>query len=546
MKTFRFRSFLPVATLFFLFAFMPTFAHAQDGGGSGSGGDAGAGGGGGAATIDRGSVTDLGGGSSAGAEPDIFEDAPGGDDGGKADDSAGDDGATDDGEGTPTGDEGEGDGADDDPGAGEGDDEKDDAGEDEEVDGASKTPEEKEAARKAAEAKEAAKKPALTEEEKKIEATLQEEYRRNPQLKEALKAFPKLRGEFFRAASINRVFPGGQQEAEQAKTWAMDLMKIDNLYYGNGSQSKRDFVNMLWTEALDKDGKSTGHFEQVAEIVVGDTIGNVEKYLSQNPSVIAQIGASLKPEQVNVAFEVVRRAIAIANGKPLSRGPSTTGAGAGAGGNRAALPDTTGMTPREKQLAEDLAQAKGELQRFNQTESQQTEQRFHTNVYKEFDAAVQTDLAKRLPPAIQSNRSLVTWFGKAVREELKTALEADEFLVAKLEQASRSGDRGPQHVSQLADMLKQRAQMLLPEISRRVAADFAVKPAGNRQPSNIRLRTPSNRGSERPRREPSLNNAPGRISRPADKDRSPARQSGVQKTTGDYNRDANKLLGVDD
>src|ERR1700688_238009 len=214
--------------------------------------DAPDGGGGGGGTPDiRAAVTDLGGVAPAGEEPDIFE---GGDDasttgqgtddsssdvGGDSDDTAG---QSDDGSGDGS-DNGDGQSDTDDQAAADNEDKESDAKEGDQADDGSdtddpnkgrdgKTPEQIAADKKAADAK----KP-LTEEEKAIEATLQEAYRSNPALKAALKAYPQLRGEFFRAASINKLYPGGIKEATQAKEYALELFKIDNLYYGTSPQS---------------------------------------------------------------------------------------------------------------------------------------------------------------------------------------------------------------------------------------------------------------------------------------------------------------------
>jgi hypothetical protein len=499
-------------------------------------------GGGGTPDI-RAAVTDLGGVAPAGEEPDIFDDAPSADDAPADDAPADDEPPADDDE--PPADEPPADGdeppADDEP--------KDDEppkDDDAPKDDADKTPEEKAAEAKAA--AERAKKP-LTEEEKQIEATLQEAYRSNPALKAALKAYPQLRGEFFRAASINKLYPGGIKEATQAKEYALELFKIDNLYYGTSPQSKRELVNFLWNENLDAKGQSTGHFEQLAEIMVTDTLGGVEKALTQNPTLAAQVAANFTPAQAATSIEVVRRLMSILSGKPIGKGEATDRIPK-ADLEKLGVTNESDMTPRERRLAQELSQERARNQEADRTSSAQREQQFNLSVYNEFDKGLKSDLDRRIPASIQSNSRLVQWFGREVREEIQKALEADSYFVAQLEAASRSGDRGPQHIAELAGMMEQRAKLLLPAIARKVSDEFALRPKAPVNPNDRNDRRQDNKRVDRtrtaPRREPALNGNPGRLSKPVEGRRAaPARSSGVQKTSGDYNRDADKLLGID-
>jgi hypothetical protein len=494
----------------------------------------------------RGAVTDLGGGSDVGGEPEIFDggddaDAGGGDgagdgDGGESDEPApGDDQGGDDTEGEGAGGEEPDQGGEpsDEEAAGE------EEGEGAEAEPAEKTPEQLEAERVAA----AAKKP-LTEEEKEIEKTLQEAYRSNPKFKEAFAKYPELRAPFFKAAQINKIYPGGINEATRAKEWAQDLFKIDQLYYGSGPadmKSKREFLNFMYQESLDRDGKSTGHYEAIAELIGSDILGNVEAQLAQQPQLAAAISKELKPQQVSTAIEIVRRAVSLLSGKPM----------AAADPNRPQSaqpldlgPNSADMTPRERQLAQENANYKAALAERAQTESAAAEQTFNKAIYDDFLKGIKPDIDSRMPAIVKSGTGrLQKWFVNDVLDELHNAMREDTFFDAQLRAVVRSGDRGQQHVQQLSEMMKQRAQTLLPTIARKVVAELQSK---SQSSTNAQGRGNNpNRGNERPRREPVAGGSPGRLTRPSGRVQSPADKRSAVKSSGDYNRDANKLLGIE-
>lgn len=486
----------------------------------------------------RGAVTDLGGGREAGGEPDIFA---GGDEG--ADDgSAGDEGSDDQGDSSEAGDsagadagagdEGEGVDEGDEQAGEEGAGESEGAGE-EEGQREQKTPEQLEAERKAAEAK----KP-LTEEEKKIEQTLQEAYRSNPKLKEAFKAFPELRAPFFKAAQINKIYPGGIDEATRAKEWAQDLFKIDQLYYGSGPsdlKSKREFLNFMYQESLDKDGKSTGHYEAISEIIYSDTLSNIEAQLAQQPGLAAAISKELNPKQVSTAIEIVRRAAQLLTGRPLAK----EGSGPRAEKTVDLGPNAADMTPRERQLAEENARLRSAQQEREQTESAQAEQVFNKSIYDNFFTGIKPEIDKRMPAIVKSGTGrLQKWFVNDVLDTLHEKMREDTFFDAQLRAVVRSGDRGQQHVAELADMMKQRALTLLPTAVRQIVEELQSKTSANGGGN-------SRRGNERPRKEPVTSGSPGRLNRPSGRAKPTAAHSSEIKTTGDYNRDADRILGIE-
>lgn len=500
----------------------------------------------------RDAASDLGGGAPEGGEPDPFDGAGGGEGG-----DGGDGGEPDLEEETPGGEGGEEETPaeeEETPGGegGEGREEEPPTETDAErttreqlerdAAAAGKTVDELKAEREAAAA---AAKP-KTEEEKLIEKTLQEMYRENPKLKEAFKAYPELRAPFFKAAEINKVYPGGIDEAKRAKEWAGDLFKIDQLYYGSGPQdidSKRNFLKFMWEESLGADGKSTGHYETIAELVTSETIANIEAVLAQQPGLATQIDKSLNVKQVATALEIVRRAAGILTGKPLPKGTGFAGPR-----NVDLGVDTTGMTPEMIKIAEENARLRDQLTHFTKTESETTEKNFHSSIYKNFTDGIKPELDKRMPSIVKSGTSRVQKaFVSDVLEEIRKALSADDFFDAQLTAVARSGDRGQRHIEQMSGMMKQRALALLPSIARQVSEEWMKKPdsASN---TNKDQRSNSGRGNERPRKEPVIGGSPGRSARPSGRaSAGGARQAqNTNKTSGDYNRDANKLLGIDE
>ena len=419
--------------------------------------------------------------------------------------------------------------------------------EEEEVEGeGEKTPEQLAADKKAA-ADAAAKKKPQTEAEKEMEKTLTEAYREHPKLKEALKAYPDLRAPFFKAAQLNKLYPT-IQEAEKAKQWAMDLFNIDKMYYG-GTADKQALQKLLWEENLDRDGKSTGHYEQLQELFTSDTLVGLEKAITQNPTLAAAVAAGFKPEQATVAIEVVRRLIQAAAGRPLT-------AGAGVGGRQvdaSTLPiDTTNMTPRERQLAEENARLKSAHEEFTRTQAATSEQEFNRGAYDLFYNSVKPEIDRRMPSSVKGNQFYEKAFANEVLAEVHKQLRADTFFDAQLEAAVRAGNRGPEHRAQIAEMIQQRAQLLIPGIARQLAGQVAaVKTAaagtgaGAANANSKGQGTSRNRGTERPRREPALGSTPGRLSKPGVRTSgTPERQSGM-KSSGDYSRDADKILGIE-
>lgn len=485
----------------------------------------------------RGAVSDLGGGAEPGGEPDIFE---GGDLGGGEGDTdaepndGGDPGASED--VLPE-----------DDGTGDGEPEPEPAsGEEGEEPGEETPPSDEEGTEEPGEEPATEPKPAAkpqTEEEKAIEKTLSEAYRDNPKFKEMFKAYPEARLPFFRAAQINKIFPGGVEEAGRAKEWAQDLFKIDQLYYGSGPQdvkSKRDFLKMMWDESLDKQGQSTGHYEALSGIVFGDTIANIEGILASNPALAAQISKELNPKQVATALEIVRRAASIIEGKPVAgartaQQPLTPDLG----------PDAAQMSPRERKLAEQLAAANAQLNERHQTESAASEARFNQDIWNNFYTGIKPELDKRMPSYVKTGSGkLQTWFVNDVINTLTERMKTDEFFDAQLKAVARSGDRGQEHVAQIGNMIKQRALTLLPTVVRETTAELVKKADTNNQGQGT-----SQSGKQRPRREPAVSGTPGRVVKTsgrsdqsrgnANRDRSPV------KSTGDYMRDANRLLGIE-
>lgn len=499
--------------------------------------------------VENASTTDLGGGALA-PEPDIFDgvsdDTPADDSTTESGDLSEDDSSSDGDTASGTDDGSDAEGSED---AGEKDSETGD--QDEGAEGEDETTEEPEgegsdkgASAESKGAKGVKKAPApQTEEEKEVEKTLTDAYRDFPKLKEVFKTNPELRAPFFKAAQMNKIFPT-VREAEQAKDWAMSLFEIDKLYYSKDLSDKKNLQKLLWEENLDRNGQSTGHYEQLQELFTADSLAGLERAITQNPGLANMVQNGFTPEQAKVAVEVVRRLIQASSGRPLSAG-GNFGESATRPTKESFSGDTTQMSPRERAMAEELASLRSEKNQRTAEEQTRGEQDFNTKAFSLFwdgdgqTRGLKSEVDKRIPSVYKGNEFFEDAFRAKVLGEIQKQLSQDAFFNSQLDAAARSGDRGPEHIAELADMLRQRAGLLVPTIAREIAQKISTRPRSEQ-------RVTRGRGNERPHREPATGGSPGRLTKPAPKGgANKAAERRTVKNSGDYNRDADAILGIE-
>ncbi len=125
---------------------------------------------------------------------------------------------------------------------------------------------------------------------------------------------------------------------------------------------------------------------------------------------------------------------------------------------------------------------------------------------------------------------------KYVRSEIsnrvKDAIQNDDLFNRQFDQASRGGDRTPEHVAQLRQMLEQRTQLYFADIASTVLGEIGYRVVAQQQANDER------REAAAARREPTAGAASaGRLS--GGPPRTPF------KPTGNRDADFRKILGLE-
>jgi hypothetical protein len=363
-----------------------------------------------------------------------------------------------------------------------------------------------------------------TPQELKSDETLKKMYRENyGQIKEIIKQNPALRPAFFKAAELNEIFVT-PDDARQAKEWATQLYKFDNMYYGNES-NKREFINSLYENSKEADGSSP-HFDQVASMFVGDGLSNIAARVQQGDPNIARAFSDLglNGKQAMVAVQ----AVAAMFGIPL-RGvnfPKPTAAGPNAG------PGT--MSEREQFLANRVAELDAQLKSGQQTTLAQAEQNFYNGIQSTFHGSLDTDIAKRLEnaTALKSQKpGFQNWVRESIKQRTIDAVRNDSFFANQMEAMSRSGNRGPEHQRQLVAALEQRARQFLPDALKEVLGEAGITLVQKTNAARTQAGTPG--------REPATSGTPGRLSKPGE------RQSPKPSSGETYEQFSRRTLGIE-
>jgi hypothetical protein len=340
------------------------------------------------------------------------------------------------------------------------------------------------------------------------DAELAEVYRQHPELKEFFKAHPAMRAPWFRAVEINKVFPS-VEDASRAKDWALQLYNFDSQYFGDEG-GKRQFLQALWDNSLDDRGQPTGHYEQVAGIITGDALSNLGNIVLRDAS-IAQ-AAGLTPEQAKLAINYVKTMLGM--GEARAAGTGATAA--------------PGNDAREQEYR----RREAEITAREQALRTSSETSFTESMKNEFNGWLAAEVDKRLKPAsalAAMPPGFSSWVKETISKRVGDALRGDSFFAAQVDAMVRSGNRSPEHAAQLRGELERRTRQVLPDIVKNVLGEAGVQAKAAQDARNTR------QAEAATRREPVATATPGRMRGPSQR----------PKMTGDWNKDANAILGLE-
>jgi len=352
-----------------------------------------------------------------------------------------------------------------------------------------------------------------------MERSLAEWYREYPALKQFLKEHPELRPAFFKAREYDRLF-GTVDDARTARDWALDYWQMYQYWMG-GPEDKRQLLNVLWETSLGPDGQSTGHYEQLAQLVTSDVLTQIERGL-QNPQVaqqwLAQTGLE-RPEQLGVALEVIRRILG------LSQGTGQQAAGP------AARPAAPGMDA--------LAQREAALRAREQALQQRMEQEFVTSVRSEFarwlsqQVSRYTEKATAVDALLKKRPGLRPLIEEIIQRKTAETLLADTLFTSRLNALAAQRGLTPETAQAMVDALRARARQVMPQIASGVLRDLGLQ----LQQEAEQARRLAQTGGRR--RQP-LSGSPGRLGP------GPARTPPKPKEGESYQAYATRLLNEEE
>lgn len=331
-------------------------------------------------------------------------------------------------------------------------------------------------------------------------AQLAETYRQHPELKEVFKEHPQLRAPFFKALEMNKVF-STVQDAQFAREYAEEHLTMEQLYNGDAN-GKRELLKQMYEFSLDDSGQPTGHYEELASLIVSDTLTNL-------------LNANQNDANGQAAIRWIR-------GKLGLSGRDTEPANE----SGAAAPDAREAALRRREA--EIARREGEYTvQMDRTFASKLEENYDTWLGREIDA--------RLAPAGAAISKLPTRFQTALRNDIargvKEALRGDRFFSTRFESLLQSGQRSPEHAQKLLGELEQRSRQNLPGIVRDVLKEVGIQLMQSQKEKETR------RAAGAARREPAATGSPAKLT---------GQRSGPQAKPGEnFDSFANRVLGVE-
>lgn len=282
-------------------------------------------------------------------------------------------------------------------------------------------------------------------------------YAEHPELKDFLKKNPALRPAFFRAVQINKLFPGGVEDARTALTWMKELAGRNRSYFDPNPESKRTFLRSLADQAKMPDGSPSGHYEALIKTAFGDAFDAVSRAAQEGKLTLPP---GWEAKDLKLAVDGLSVMLGL---KPLSavlRGAASPGAqpdDASAGAldelnrrEQALIQREQGITNREKQ---------------NFLSSV-------TNQFGDWLGKQTVDLVGKVEAFKTQPSGFREWVRSTINARTMELLKQDETFTAQLESDLRSGNLNPGAISK---KLEERARQYLPTVTRQVFREAGVQ-----------------------------------------------------------------------
>lgn len=332
--------------------------------------------------------------------------------------------------------------------------------------------------------------------------TLAELYQDVPALKSFLKEHPEARPAFFRAAEINKLYPT-VEDAKMAREWSRDLYKFEQLYTGS-ADDKRAFIQSLWDNNLDANGRSQGHYEAISRMMVGDTVGRVEQEVSNllNSGQLAQVAQAIglkNPGQVQVAVEVFKRLL-----NQLDPGAAS---------EPSAVPSRAGVNGGANSFEQRLSAREAEITRREAEFTSRAQDNFNNNVRQSFRTWLTGAVDKQLKQAsglsaiAKKTPGITSMVESTIMQKTLQTIYSDDFFTDRIDAMVRGKTLDETLARQVSDAIAARARVVLPRVTSSVLRDIGVQLVAK----SSAARDVASSGGRR--REPQMSGTPGRLSR---------------------------------
>ncbi len=313
-------------------------------------------------------------------------------------------------------------------------------------------------------------------------------YKENPNLKSFLKKNPDLRAAWFKASQVLSEFPT-VEDAKAAREALVEINALDKLFLSPNIADKKELLKRFAESSIDPaTGKSTGHYEALVGAMADDLTSALMRATRSGQF---KPPAGWQPEHLLAALAGLRAALGLpvtgdAAGEAFSGQPTPVG-------DETVRQRLSAIEQRERELA-----GKSE-----QLFSEAIQSRYSDWVGRKIASLIDGSSGlKAQPPGFQK------YVQNEIIGALHKAMEADQIFSSQFDAKARSGDRSPEHIAELAEMLKSRAEHYLPavvkKVFREVGAEIERKEAAEEQ----------RRAAVPKRKEAALSSSAAKLSRP--------------------------------
>lgn len=282
-------------------------------------------------------------------------------------------------------------------------------------------------------------------------------YADHPELKDFLKKNPALRPAFFRAVQINKLFPGGVEDARAALTWMKDLAGRNRAYFDPNPESKRAFLRSLADQDRRPDGTSTGNYNALIRTAFEDAFDSLKEAVQSGKLTLPP---GWEAKDLKIAVDGLSVLLGM---KPLS----------------AVLRNETSGAEPSAQALDELNKREQAITQREQGISAREKQNFLSSVTNQFgdwlgkqtvDLVGKVDAFKTQPTGFRE------WVKSTINARTMELLKQDETFTAQLEADLRSGSLNPGAISK---KLEERARQYLPTVTRQVFREAGVQMQAN-------------------------------------------------------------------